>query len=76
MNNPLKRGVLGIPSVQSPHQPGTGLLTHQGVYGIACEGACENIVAFNLVTHGLSLLLPYGEKGGMRGLRRCDTEIS
>jgi hypothetical protein len=28
-----------------------------------------------LGTHGLSLLLPCGEKGGMRGLRRRDTEI-
>jgi hypothetical protein len=25
---------------------------------------------------GLSLLLPVGEKGGMRGLRRYDTESS
>src|SRR5258708_38541406 len=25
-------------------------------------------------THGLSLLLPVGEKGGMRGLGRCDKD--
>jgi hypothetical protein len=29
-----------------------------------------------LGTHGLSLLLPGGEKGGMRGLRRCDSAPS
>jgi len=27
-----------------------------------------------LGAHGLSLLLPGGEKGGMRGLRRCDQD--
>jgi hypothetical protein len=39
MSDPLKRGVFRTPSVQSPDRPGTGLLTHQGVYA-RLRGLC------------------------------------